>query len=174
LSVLRSALAAAIVCSPAFAAPALATPPEPAKPMSADAYDGRWYEVARLHNLIELNCEAPTFDFSREGGKMSVLETCHEGSATGPRVTHRAGVTILDPGTNAKLRLALLPFVTRDYWVLDHAADNQWAILARTSGNYLWLLARRSDPPKPEIDTMVSRVRSLGYDASKLIYPKQK
>lgn len=158
----------ALSCAPALAAP------EPAKPVDMSRYLGRWYEIARLPSLLERNCQASTADYQREpDGRMTVIESCHQGAPDGPLMTHRVGVKVLDPGVNAKLRLSFFPLVSRDYWVLDHADNYDWAIVARSNTNYLWLFDRRPNPPPAEVATMVARAKALGYDTSRLIFTKQ-
>jgi apolipoprotein D and lipocalin family protein len=162
--------ALALACAvPTLADAALSAAPSPVKPVQISRYLGRWYEFARLHNRIEENCARAEAQYSRDAdGRIAAVETCHT-SGGGEKVYH-AGVHVLDPGTNAKLRLSFFPFISKDYWVLDHAPDYSWAIVGTNDGKYLWLFTRRPDAPAAETTAIVARARALGYDTSQLIY----
>lgn len=156
-----------------LAAPASAAAPEPQKPVDPAAIVGRWYEVARIHNKLQLDCEGSTFDFTAAGPKRFVLsQTCHKGSADGPAVVHRGNARVIDEQNNAKIRVAFLGgFMQKDYWVIDHAADNSWALLGTPDGRFMWLLARR--PALPERAQVLARAKTLGFDLSRIEYAKQ-
>jgi apolipoprotein D and lipocalin family protein len=102
-----------------------------------------------------------------------VVQTCHEDSPKGPEKVYRAAAKILDPGINAKFRLTFYLVVSRDYWVLDHAQDYRWAIVGDPTGRYIWLFSRQPTLPREVRDSLLARVRALGYDPSKLEFPLQ-
>lgn len=148
---------------------AQAAAPEPAKPVELSRYVGRWYEVARLHNMIEAGCEQAWADYTQSrSGSISVAESCRMPS--GRMKVYRASAKILDPGRDAKMRLTFMPFVSRQYWVLDHAPDYAWAIVGNPTGKYLWLFSRRPTVSAAEREAMFTRARELGYDTSRLEY----
>lgn len=163
-----SALAASAVTTSALAAA-----PEPAKSVDPNAFVGRWYEVARTHNKLQLDCEASTFDFTETAPKrFSLSQTCRKGSPSGPASVHKGAVQVVDPRTNAKIRVGFLGgFVKKDYWILDHAADNHWALLATPDGRFLWVLSRR--PVLPERAQVLARAKQLGFDLSRIEYAQQ-
>lgn len=75
---------------------------------------------------------------------------------------------VADSG-NAKLKVSFFgPLFFGDYWVLDHAEDYSWSIVGEPSGRYLWLLSRSPRPTTQVRETLMSRVRGLGYDLSLL------
>lgn len=165
-------LAASVALAlPNLAGAALQHAPAPAKPVEVQRYLGQWYEIARLHNMMEDGCAASSADYTQAGdGKITAVEICKK--ATGGTKVWRAGVRILDPGVNAKLRLSFLPFISKEYWVLDHAADYSWAIVGTEEGKYLWLFARQPNISPAEKAAIVARAKALGYDTSRLIYPQ--
>ena len=59
--------------------------------------------------------------------------------------------------------------ITREYWVLDHALDQSWVLMATPGGNNLWLLARRPvlDPAVRAMAT--ARIAALGYNVGRLV-----
>lgn len=152
-------------------------PAMPTKLVDLTRYAGRWYEIARVDNAFEraTDCEAPTADYRESGeGAVSVVQTCHKGSPTGMVRTFRAAGRILDPGVNARLRLNFYLLASKEFWVLDHGEDYQWAILGDPDGEFVWLLDRSPDVEDAARTALVSRIGALGYDTSKLHFPSQK
>ncbi len=162
---LKKLLAAAPLCLALIGAA-----PEPQKAIDLQQYQGRWFEVARLHNHFEDDCVSAqvTYTPAPDGG-YQVVDTCVRAGAK-PKIYHPS-MKVLDPGTNAKFRLTFFPFVWKDYWLLDYAPDNSWVVLGEPTGKYLWLFSRTPDL-KAHKDALVARAKALGYDASKLIYDK--
>jgi apolipoprotein D and lipocalin family protein len=56
------------------------------------------------------------------------------------------------------------------YNVLDLDPDYQIALVAGPNRSYLWILARRPDPPREDVERLVRRAGELGFDTSALIY----
>ncbi|MBV9996834.1 MAG: lipocalin family protein [Caulobacteraceae bacterium] len=154
---------------------ARAGPPQPAKPVPANLYSGRWYEIARTPNQMQNGCQGSTSDFSgwSAGGAFSVVQTCHKGSLSGPTQTYNARGKILS-NDNAKMKLGFFGgLISQEYWILDHADDNAWAIMARYDGRYVWLLSRRPVLDGAEKQTALSRLKALGFDLTHLAFPAQ-
>jgi apolipoprotein D and lipocalin family protein len=168
------AAALGLSVSIASAAPAGAAAPSPAKAVELSRYVGRWYELARVPNQFEKGrqCDAPTADYQQSpDGAVTVVQTCHVNSPTGPARTYKAAAQILDPGTNAKFRLTFFLLLSREYWVVDHAVDYRWAIVGDPSGKYVWLLSRQPQLSPPARSALVARARQLGYDIGRLEFP---
>jgi apolipoprotein D and lipocalin family protein len=50
--------------------------------------------------------------------------------------------------------------------LLDRAEDYSWSIVGEPSGRYLWLLSRTAQPSFQVRQTIMNRVRELGYDVA--------
>lgn len=161
---------------------ALADAAPPAKPVSADFYSGRWYEIARTPNAGQRDCQAPTTDFARpparrdvelvsDTGAFTVVQTCRRGDPSGPpRVVSTKG-EIIAGSRNTRFRMSFLGGLRKqEYWVLDAAADHSWAITATPGGNYVWLLSRKPVMSPAARAAALARVRALGYE--KLEFPE--
>jgi apolipoprotein D and lipocalin family protein len=156
-----AAAAAAIFLA---ASPAFAAAPQPAKAVDIGAYDGRWYEIARIPNKLQRDCRAATVDYTFENNRVRAVQRCS--SSSGRAKVYRSSGRILDPGQNTRTRLTFAGFWSQEYWIIDHAAD--WALVGDPSGRYLWLMSRRAALPAESRDAAVSRIRALGYDAGRL------
>jgi apolipoprotein D and lipocalin family protein len=143
--------------------------PQPTKPVDRTKYAGLWYELGRYENLFERGCEGVTTDYElRADGLIQLTNTCRKGSVSAPvQVTH-GRAKIVDP-TNTKLKVSFFgPWFIGDYWVLDHAPDYSWSIMAEPTGRYLWLLTRAAKPSAQVRETIEARAKQLGYDLSYL------
>lgn len=171
----RSASTAALAALVLIAAPALAgVTPAPAKPVGPAFFTGRWYEIARTLNPNQKDCEAPTYEFgARKDGSPTFTLTCRKGAPNGP--IDRLSVRIkLPKGADAsRFQVTALAGVVRvDYTVVDHDDGYNWAMMATNGGEYIWLLARSSAMDQATRTRLVARIRTLGYDPAKLIYPR--
>ena len=152
--------------------PALAAAPEPAKPVATDLYSGRWYEIARTPNPRQADCQGDTVDFSGwTAGAFSAVQTCHKGALDGPTRDYKAHGSILPGSGNAKMKLSFFGgFITQNYWIIDHAVDNGWAIMATPAGHYVWLLSRRPSLDVHARSAALDRIQALGFDRAQLIF----
>jgi apolipoprotein D and lipocalin family protein len=157
-----------------FAAGAVgaARAPNPARAVSPEVYSGRWYEVARTPNKLQKDCQRPTSDFMGfTDGVFEVVESCHRGGPDGPLKTIKARAKVVSPRDNTRFRMSFFGgLVHQEYWVLDHADDNSWLIMATPGGNFVWLMARNPVLPKAALAAATARVAGLGYSAGRLIY----
>ena len=146
--------------------------PEPAKPVELAKYLGRWYEIARYEQSFQKGCEGVSADYTlRSDGMISVRNACRKPS--GKLSVANGKAKIVDPATNAKLKVSFFGPFYGNYWVLDHADDYVWAIVGEPSGRYLWLRAREATPAPDRIEAQIARAKALGYDTSMLIRTKQ-
>src|SRR5271154_7228203 len=160
-----------IVALLGLAAPAWAVP-QPAKPVAPNLYSGRWYEIARTNNKMQADCQASTTDFSGwRGGAFSAVQTCHKGSPTGPKQTVSVQGHVLPASQNAKMQLAMLGgLISREYWILDHADDNNWLIMTTADGRYVWLMSRQPVVPQAVKAAAIGRMQQLGLNLTKLAF----
>ncbi|HUZ12729.1 MAG TPA: lipocalin family protein [Caulobacteraceae bacterium] len=167
--------ALALALSVAVAGAAAAAAPQPVRPAPQTLYSGRWYEIALTPNKLQKNCEAPTNDFSgRTASGFSVVQTCHEGSVNGPKHTLRAHGHVLPASNNTKLELGFFGgLVSKQYWILDHASNDVWAIMSTADGRYVWLLSRQPSLDASVRATALARLQSLGFNLTRLAFPEQ-
>jgi apolipoprotein D and lipocalin family protein len=164
--------ALALVCM--LATPAWAAAPQPTKPAPASFYAGRWYEIARLPNKNQKDCQGATSQFTGGApGSFDVVQTCHKGSPTGPPKVFKTKGKVDNPDRN-KFTMTFFGVVRQQYFVLDNSeADGGWAIMATPGGNYVWLLARKPALGAAAKTEAVERLRALGYPVERLEYPAQ-
>jgi apolipoprotein D and lipocalin family protein len=170
---LISIAAGSALCA-SLATAALAAAQPPAKPVSAAFYTGKWYEIARTPNAGQRDCQAATTQFTGAGANgFRVVQICRKGSASGAAKTfNTTGKIVAGTPANAKFSMSFLGGLKKqEYWVLDRASDQSWAIMATPGGNYVWLLSRDAVMDPAAKDAALAKVRALGY--AKLEFPAQ-
>ncbi|MFN0023347.1 MAG: lipocalin family protein [Parvularculaceae bacterium] len=146
-----------------------ADPPlEAVERVDLDRYLGRWYEIARLPNNFQKNCEAVTATYSmRDDGLIKVVNQC--GAFAGSKPREAIGrAKIVDAATNAKLKVSFFGPFWGDYWVIDLKDDYSRAIVGEPSGRYLWVLSREPAIPEAERAELLTTLDRLGYRAGNL------
>lgn len=149
--------------------------PEPAKPVNLERYLGLWYELGRLPNRFERDCEGVTAEYAASSaGIVDVINTCRQGAPNGARRVSRGRAKVVAGSGNAKLKVSFFgPFYFGNYWVLDHADDYAWSIVGEPSGRFLWILSRDPTPPEKIYDELVDRARAWGYDMAQFRRTRQ-
>jgi apolipoprotein D and lipocalin family protein len=153
----------------------VAAAPQPAKPVPAYLYTGRWYEIARTPNHMQADCEASTTDFSGwAAGAFSAVQTCHSGTPSGPKRTISVHGRVLPASQNAKMQLAMLGgLISKEYWILDRSQDSAWLIMATPDARYVWLMSRQPVLSIAARQAAFSRMQALGFNLGHLAFPQQ-
>ena len=136
-------------------------------------YVGRWYEIARYPNRFEKDCASNvTATYTQlSDGKIEVLNECRK--ADGQLKRSKGTAMVLDKGTNAKLKVTFFWPFSGNYWIIDLAPDYSYAVIGEPDRNYLWILSRTSVLTESTYGEIITRVRELGYDPSKLMRTRQ-
>ena len=178
---LMRSLAAALALTGALSLSACATAPgqdevrapAPARAVDLDRfYSGRWLEIARLPMGLTDGCVAGATNYVVVNPtRVDVRDTCQVDTPQGREKAIGGRGEVLDPGTNAKLRVRYVGgLITWDYWVLDHAEDYSWFISADPTFDKLWIYTREV-PDAAGRRALVARAAALGYDVSRLEFP---
>lgn len=149
------------------------TDPPVVSAVDLEKYAGLWYEIARYPNSFETGCEGVTAEYrQRDDGKITVLNTCREGSPTGKARASEGVARIVSGSNNAKLKVKFapewVPFASGDYWILHLEPDYSAALVGAPSGKYLWILARSSQLAPEKLDKIKARAEALGYETEPL------
>jgi apolipoprotein D and lipocalin family protein len=166
-----------------LATPACATPmpapavkAQPSKSVPANLYSGRWYEIARTPNSMQADCNgASVTDFSGwSAGVFKAVQSCHKGSPGGPLKVMKVDGKVLPASQNAKIQLGMLGgLISQEYWILDHADDNRWLIMATANQRYVWLLSRAPALDAAGKAQAVARLQQLGFSLAHLAFEQQ-
>ena len=107
----------------------------------------------------------------RDDGTVGVLNSCRKSDGT---ITSNKGTAkVVDPATNAKLKVTFFWPFSGDYWILDLAPDYSYAVVGEPSRKYLWILSRTPQMDEATYREITERIRFLGYDPARLLKTKQ-
>lgn len=152
----------------------LNVPLETVESVDIERYLGLWYEIARLPNRFERNCEGVTAEYSlRDDGLITVTNTCRKGSVDGEARTANGRARIVDAETNAKLEVSFFGPFWGDYWIIGLADDYSLALVGEPSGRYLWILARTPTIEQSVRDEALTALTAAGYDVTALYFTRQ-
>jgi apolipoprotein D and lipocalin family protein len=152
-------------------------PPLQAVPqVELNRYLGKWYEIGRLPNSFQRNCDQATAEYSlRVDGEIEVLNTCIKKS-DGAKDQALGRARIDDNVTKAKLIVSFLPAWLRwtgigsgKYWIIDLGREYEYAVVSEPSRKYLWILSRTPLLPPEVTAQILSRLRAFHFDTSLLI-----
>jgi apolipoprotein D and lipocalin family protein len=139
-------------------------------------YGGTWYEIARLPNRFQRQCEGDvTARYVLRGdGRIDVVNRCR---TSGGAVSEASGVARRAEGMPpsvlevrfAPAILSFLPMVWGDYQIIALGADYEYAVVGSPSREYLWILARRPVMDAEVYHTLAEGARAQGFDVSRLI-----
>ncbi len=143
---------------------------EPVQGFDSDRYLGTWYEIARLDHRFERGLDDVTATYAaREDGGIDVLNRGYDvADGRWREIEGRARFT--GPPDVASLEVSFFGPFYGGYNVIDLDPDYQMALVCGPSRDYLWVLSRRPDPSRAEIERVVSRAAELGFDTGRLIY----
>ncbi|MBO2450882.1 lipocalin family protein [Actinomadura barringtoniae] len=148
----------AATATPAMAAPG---PPEPVGKVQVDRYLGRWYQIAAVPALYEIQCRRDvTADYGLSpAGTVTVKNSCR--SFFGITSTIRGDARPLD-ATNARLNVSFLRFgsawrhtANANYIVVGLAADYRWAVVTDSGRRSGFVLSRT--PALSDADARAAR-----------------
>ena len=132
-------------------------------------YVGKWYEIASFPTWFQKGCAGSTAEYSlRPDGGIGVLNQCIKAPDGAPD-SARGIAWVVDPVTNAKLRVRFFWPFSGDYWIVDLDPDYQWVLVGEPKRNYLWILARTSTLDKHLYESIVKRAAGQGFDVARLI-----
>jgi apolipoprotein D and lipocalin family protein len=132
-------------------------------------YTGTWYEIARYPNRFQKKCAAAvsaTYTL-RADGKIDVLNQCIE--ADGELRTAKGKAKVVDPETNAKLKVTFFWPFSGDYWILELDQDYTYAVVGEPKRKYLWILSRSPEMDRELYAEILERIQAQGYDTTRLI-----
>jgi len=153
-------------------------PPQTEASVDLTRYQGLWYEIARYPNSFEEGCEGVTAEYAlRDDGKVSVTNTCRQGSVDGPEEVAEGVARVVDDSSNARLKVkfapAWVPFAFGDYWILYLDPEYETVLVGSPDGRYLWILARSPQITPEKLDEMLTAGTQRGYDTSALRMTEQ-
>ena len=159
--------ASALFCSCLSATHAPLPPLEVVSHVELSRYTGTWYEIARYPNSFQKDCIHSSAVYKlKADGTVSVLNSCQK---KGAMKTSEGKARVVDPITNAKLKVSFFWPFSGDYWIIDLGEDYDYAVVSEPRRKYLWILARDPQMDDRLYAEILQRLREKGFDIRILI-----
>lgn len=142
------------------------------KQLDVARFMGKWYEIARYEHRFEKGMSYVTAEYTLlPDGKIRVVNSgLKDGKPKRVVGKARQPNPVEYPG---RLEVSFFLWFYSDYYILELGADYQYAVIGSSSDKYLWILCRKPEMPKRELDGILANLRKRGYDLSRLVYVEQ-
>jgi len=130
---------------------------------------GRWYEIASYPQRFQKGCHCTTAQYTlSKKGYVIVENRCNRDNIRG-RESYIKGKAFVEKNSgNAKLKVQFFwPFRAK-YWIIDLADDYSYAVVSHPNKKYLWILSRTTKIDEKIFKEIIDRLRTKGFDLSKL------
>jgi apolipoprotein D and lipocalin family protein len=132
-------------------------------------YMGTWHEIARFEQFFQKGCVGSTATYSmRPDGDVEVINRCID-QEDGSRREATGRAWVVDPATNAKLKVSFFWPFRGDYWIIDLGKDYEYVAIGAPNRKYLWILARQPQLDNAVYTGITERVARLGFAVENLI-----
>jgi apolipoprotein D and lipocalin family protein len=137
-------------------------------------YAGKWYEIASYPQYFQKGCHCTTAEYTlSEKGYVIVENRCNKDSVNG-KESYIKGKAFVEEGSgNAKLKVQFFWPFKASYWIIDLATDYSYAVVSHPNKKYLWILSRTSKMDDIVYQEIIDKLKSKGFDLSKLQKTKQ-
>ncbi|MBN2031032.1 lipocalin family protein [bacterium] len=132
-------------------------------------YVGLWYEIAKIPNRFQRQCERNTTAqyMLREDGKIDVVNRCVD--ENGEMVEAKGIAKIVDGVSNAKLKVSFVRLLGislfwGDYWIIGLDENYQYAVVGTPDRRYGWILSRKPELSQEEMDRVFAMLHEQGYN----------
>ena len=142
----------------------------PVKPFDKERYLGTWYEVARFDFRFERNLNNTTANYSlNDDGSIKVVNRGFNYVKGQWKESVGTAKFVASPD-EARLKVSFFGPFYGGYNVIALDSEYQYALIAGSSLEYLWILSRTKTIPDAVKESYLKQARELGFDVEKLIW----
>lgn len=141
----------------------------PVAEVDLSRFMGDWYVIAHIPTFIERDAYDAVESYAlRADGRIQTTYRQRRGGFDAELDTmHPVGT--VRPGTDrAVWDMQFVWPIQSEYVIVDLDADYSRTTIGRSKRDYAWIMARTPTLPEADYQAMVERLRTLGYDVSKL------
>jgi apolipoprotein D and lipocalin family protein len=135
-------------------------------------YMGTWYVLAGRFTPFErdVHHSVESYNWNPLRELIEIDFTYYQGSFDGKRVSLPQFARIYNQETNAHWKVTPFGLFQFDFLVIALADDYSWTAIGVPSQEYLWIMARRTDLSKAELNQLIQAVEATGYRVDSLDY----
>jgi apolipoprotein D and lipocalin family protein len=140
--------------------------------VDVNRYLGKWYEIARLPNSFQKDCDCTTAEYSLiDSITIRVINKCVKNG----KLDDASGKAFVVEGSNnSKLRVQFFWPFRGDYWIIDLDKENYlYSVVGTPSRKYLWILSRTPKMEESLFNTLLNKAKAKGFDITRLAFTKQ-
>jgi apolipoprotein D and lipocalin family protein len=162
---LAGVVSLAVMLSACSSTPAIPT----AKDVDLPRFMGDWYVIANIPTWPERNAYNAIESYKLDpDGSIATTFTFRKGAFDGPEKVMRPRGFVTDEKSNAVWGMQFVWPIKAEYLISHVDAGYTETIIARSSRDYVWIMARKPVLPEADYARLVQMVADLGYDMSKL------
>jgi apolipoprotein D and lipocalin family protein len=155
----------AIMLSACSSAPTIPT----AKSVDLPRFMGDWYVIANIPTWPERDAYNAVESYKLDpDGSIATTFTFRKGAFDGPEKVMRPRGFVTDTESNAVWGMQFVWPIKAEYLISHVDAGYTETIIARSSRDYVWIMARKPVLPEADYARLVQMVADLGYDVGKL------
>ena len=140
-----------------------------ASAVDLERFMGDWYVIASIPTWIERNAYNAVESYQiAPDGSIETTFTFLEGGFDGKPRRYTPRGFVVDRESNAVWGMQFVWPIKADYRIAYVSADYGQTVIARTSRDYVWIMARTPEIPDAEYQRLVRFVADQGYDVSLL------
>jgi apolipoprotein D and lipocalin family protein len=131
--------------------------------VNLEKYAGKWYEIARLPNRFEKDCECVTATYGLTDKKyITVKNQCRQ-KEKGEWKSIRGKAFVVSGTGNARLKVMFFWPFKGDYRIIALDDDYQYAMVGSRNRKYLWILSGSADLGDRIYESLRNGVQSQRY-----------
>jgi apolipoprotein D and lipocalin family protein len=162
---LAGVVSIAVMLSACSSAPTIPT----AKSVDLPRFMGDWYVIANIPTWPERDAYNAIESYKLDpDGSIATTFTFRKGAFDGPEKVMRPRGFVTDETSNAVWGMQFVWPIKAEYLISHVDAGYTETIIARSSRDYVWIMARKPVLPEEDYARLVQMVADLGYDVSKL------
>ena len=141
----------------------------PVQQVDLNKYMGKWYVLAHIPAFIEKGAfnAVESYTLTPEG-EIATTFTFRKGSFDGPQKTYTPKGFVRDTNSNAVWDMQFVWPVKAEYLIAGLNEDYTQTIVARNKRDYVWIMARTPQISATDYNALFEKVRSYGYDMTRL------
>jgi apolipoprotein D and lipocalin family protein len=146
-------------------------PLEVADSVDLEAYQGEWFEIARLPNRFEEGCSDVTAHYTlNDQGKVDVRNRC----TVDGEVDIADGIAVVeDEETNAKLKVSFFwPFFGK-YQIMA-VDESSYSLVGEPKREFLWVLSRTPEMDADVLDALIDQADAQGFAVDELHFTRHR
>lgn len=143
------------------------------QPFELKKYLGTWYEIARFDHSFERGLSNVTATYTPNGNAITVLNKGYH-DASKIWKTAKGKAKFAGEKNKGYLKVSFFGPFFGDYKIIKMHPNYQWSVVTSSSFEYLWILSRQTQIPKPELDKLLKELVKMGFNTEALIWVTHK